>query len=160
MRRHSSTQFNRTFVATFVACDRQTALALSRPSLRYINQKDRAPGACIHRDGQEQYKSIPCRTYGTVRWCVVSTTTITFIYRRAVGSNLPAGDPLGGCWEHLLFQPHTRCSAQRNLGKETLHGPFLRCHLYVVTIVLPRQARDNHRESTQKRSGVSSGRRE
>ena len=28
---------------------------------------------------------------------------------------------------------------------------FLRCHLYIKTIILPRQARDKHRESTQKR---------
>ena len=34
---------------------------------------------------------------------------------------------------------------------------FLRCHLYVKCIILPRQARDKHRESTQKESGVSLG---
>ena len=28
---------------------------------------------------------------------------------------------------------------------------FLRCHLYIKCIILPRQARDKHRESTQKR---------
>jgi hypothetical protein len=33
---------------------------------------------------------------------------------------------------------------------------FLR-HLYIKVIILPRQARDKHRESTQKKSGVSSG---
>ena len=39
------------------------------------------------------------------------------------------------------------------LGKET---PFLR-HVYIKCIILPRQARDKHRESTQKKSGVSLG---
>ena len=33
-------------------------------------------------------------------------------------------------------------------GKET---PLLQCHLYTKCIILPRQARDKHRESTQKR---------
>jgi hypothetical protein len=34
---------------------------------------------------------------------------------------------------------------------------FLRCHLYIKTIILPRQARDNHRESTQKRVAFFAG---
>ena len=34
---------------------------------------------------------------------------------------------------------------------------FLRCHLYRKGIILPRQARDKHRESTEKKSGVSLG---
>jgi hypothetical protein len=37
---------------------------------------------------------------------------------------------------------------------------FLRCRLYLKCIILPRQARDKHRESTQKQSGVSIGARE
>ena len=40
-------------------------------------------------------------------------------------------------------------------GKET---PLLRCHLHIKCIILPRQARDKHRESTQNKSGVSLGR--
>jgi hypothetical protein len=32
---------------------------------------------------------------------------------------------------------------------------FLRCHLYRKTIILPRQARDKHRESTQNRCRLS-----
>jgi hypothetical protein len=27
---------------------------------------------------------------------------------------------------------------------------FLRCHLYIKTIILPRQARDKHRENSKK----------
>ena len=35
---------------------------------------------------------------------------------------------------------------------------FLRCHLYIKMILLPRQARDKHRESTQKRGRFLAGR--
>ena len=38
-------------------------------------------------------------------------------------------------------------------GKET---PLLRCHLDTKCIILPRQARDKHRESTQKKSAAFS----
>jgi hypothetical protein len=34
---------------------------------------------------------------------------------------------------------------------------LLRCHFIYKMIVIPRQARDKHRESTQKKSGVSAG---
>jgi hypothetical protein len=30
-------------------------------------------------------------------------------------------------------------------------------HLYIKTNILPRQARDKHRESTQKKSGIAQG---
>ena len=39
------------------------------------------------------------------------------------------------------------------MGQKT---PFLRCHLDINCIILPRQARDKHRESTQKRMAFSS----
>jgi adenine C2-methylase RlmN of 23S rRNA A2503 and tRNA A37 len=37
------------------------------------------------------------------------------------------------------------------MGQKT---PFLRCHLDIKCMILPRQARDKHRESTHKKNGV------
>jgi hypothetical protein len=48
-----------------------------------------------------------------------------------------------------VVPPWRKCSM---VGKRH----FLR-HLYIQCIILPRQARDRHRESTQKKSGVSLG---
>jgi hypothetical protein len=42
--------------------------------------------------------------------------------------------------------------ASDNLLAEVRRRVFLRCHFCVKTIISPRQARDKHRESTQKES--------
>jgi len=48
----------------------------------------------------------------------------------------------------------TALAASMSLEKNAIIGKkrraFLRCHLYIKVIFLPRQARDKHRESTQK----------
>jgi hypothetical protein len=38
----------------------------------------------------------------------------------------------------------------KQAGAAVRNRVFLRCHLFVKMIILPRQARDKHRESTQK----------
>ena len=54
---------------------------------------------------------------------------------------------------HQRFRQHAPAfvnNHDKQAGAAVRKRVFLRCHLFVKMIILPRQARDKHRESTQK----------
>jgi hypothetical protein len=57
------------------------------------------------------------------------------------------------CSRDLLRQ-RCRVAGNRQRGRTLRKTAFLRCHLDIKTIILPRQARDKHRESTQQKDVV------
>jgi hypothetical protein len=120
----------------------------------------RNPGLHAHNMGSSGYTSGPATPGQVAR--LEACAAVQFGARMTDESGLYlASQDTGGAQKqwilHTSAGQHVRWQLQHMVaeipGKET---PFLR-HLHINAMILPIQARDKHRESTQKKSGVSLG---
>jgi hypothetical protein len=96
----------------------------------------------------------------SLSWQITAVQTLETHYttRAAVWLGLQLVDAGGSAcllllWMGLYFPSVPNSAVMKEMRSEGHRGkdtPLL-CHLYIKCIILPRQARDKHRESTQKR---------